>query len=184
MPEPNQPQCVIRAHWMVGDLSHQHYILAGREAGDEVVELKHEADMLAAIARQFALVGADQRVVPEEGLSAGWCVQTPENVEKGGLTAARGAEQHDKLAFTDIEVNGAQCRHLDLSHPVNLRQPARDKNRTGRTGLCRREMLDFRVDGNTKPRQKVRHEPPSAVHKHDRMGSVIAGLANPSAYRL
>ena len=38
------------------DVGHQRHVFAGRQAGNQIVELKHEADVLAAIARQGRVV--------------------------------------------------------------------------------------------------------------------------------
>ena len=42
---------------MLGDLGHQRDVLKLGEAGDQVVELEHEAHVLAAEARQAVVVG-------------------------------------------------------------------------------------------------------------------------------
>ena len=114
---------------MLGDLGDERHVLARRQARDQVVELEHEADVLAAIAGQLALVGADQVVVAEDDLAGGRRVEPAEDVEQRRLAAAGRAEQHDKFAFANVEIDRAQRMHLDFARPINLRQPARDKHR-------------------------------------------------------
>ena len=41
---------------MRGDVGHQRHVFAGRQAGNQIVELKHEPDVLAAIAGQRRIV--------------------------------------------------------------------------------------------------------------------------------
>ncbi len=52
--QPDQCQRLVRVHRIVGDLGHQFDILARGQAGHQVVELKHEADVIAPVAGQFA----------------------------------------------------------------------------------------------------------------------------------
>ncbi len=65
--EADQSQRVVRQHRRLRDLGHQRDVLARGEARNQVVELKHEADMLAAIAGQFRLAGPGELVVPPPG---------------------------------------------------------------------------------------------------------------------
>ena len=48
--QPDQPQRLLGAHRVRGDLGHQRDVLARRETRDEVVELEDEPDVLAPIA--------------------------------------------------------------------------------------------------------------------------------------
>jgi hypothetical protein len=88
MAEPHQLQRRHRVHRVLGDLGHQRHVLAHREVGDQVVELEHEADMLAPITRQPGLAGADQRMVTKIGDADTGRVEPAEDVEQGGLAAA------------------------------------------------------------------------------------------------
>gem|GEM_PF-6876721 len=99
--------------------------LARRQARDQVVELEHKADVVAAEQRQVALAGCGEVVVEVEDLAGGRRVEAAEDVEQRRLAAARGAEQHHQFARVQLEVDAAQRRHLDLAHPVDLGQAAR-----------------------------------------------------------
>ena len=50
-------------HGPGGDIGDQFDVLAGGEAGNQIVELEDESDMFAAVQRQLALVGRGEVVV-------------------------------------------------------------------------------------------------------------------------
>src|SRR5262245_24216432 len=56
----HQLQGLLRPHRLAADLRDQGDVLAGRQAGDEVVELEDEADVLAAVAGQGCVVVGGQ----------------------------------------------------------------------------------------------------------------------------
>jgi hypothetical protein len=51
------------------------------QTGHEVIELKHEADMLAPVIRQVAIIKAGQFQVPEEQPAAGRVIEPAHYVE-------------------------------------------------------------------------------------------------------
>ncbi|MEO8418232.1 MAG: hypothetical protein ABI475_05860 [Methylophilaceae bacterium] len=48
--------CLLRRHRAAGDVGYQRHVLARGEAGDQVVELEHEADVVAPVFGQPAIV--------------------------------------------------------------------------------------------------------------------------------
>ena len=131
--EPDQRERVRRVHRIGRDVGHQRDVLARGEARDQIVELEHEADVLAPEARQLRLVRAAEVVVEEVGLAARRDVESAQDVQQGRLAAARGPQEHDELRGVDVEIDPAQRVHLDLAEPVHLREAARDQHR--RSGL-------------------------------------------------
>src|SRR3546814_18034074 len=78
----------------------------------QVVELEHEADVVAAPLRE--LPGAhliDARAVDFD-LAAAGRVQAADQVEQGGLARTRGTHQRDEVALVDVPVQAVQ--HGDL----------------------------------------------------------------------
>jgi hypothetical protein len=130
--EPHEVQRVIGTHGVHGDLGDQRHVLARREAGDEVVELEHEPHVLAAVARERAVVGGHEVVVAEVHLAAGGRVEPAQDVQQGGLPAARRAEDHHELALEEVEVDALERVDLHLAHQIRLGQPARVEDRVGR----------------------------------------------------
>ena len=63
--ETDKRQRLVRAHRIFGNLGDQRDILIGGEARDQIVELKHKADMFAAIGRQPAIIERGQLKVLE-----------------------------------------------------------------------------------------------------------------------
>jgi hypothetical protein len=90
------------------------------QAGNQVVELEHEAHVVPAVEGQDALVGRRELLVPIEHPPPGRYVETSEDVQERGFAAARGPEEHHQLAQLQLEVDSTQSGDLDLTHPVDL----------------------------------------------------------------
>ena len=89
----------------VGDLGDERDVLARRQAGDEIVELEDEADVLAAVARSARFVGRRQVVVAVEDLAAVGTSRPPRMLSSVDLPAAGRAEQHDELALVEFQLH-------------------------------------------------------------------------------
>jgi hypothetical protein len=100
------------------DLGDHGYVLAGREAGNEVVKLKDEPDMEAAVFGQRPLIGLGQIPAPVRDKAMGRRIEPTQDIEQGRFPAAGRSEQHNQLAGVEFHVNAAQGAHLDLSHLV------------------------------------------------------------------
>ena len=90
--------------------------------------------MLAPVSGQFGVVGADEVVVAPSRFAAAWRVEAAEDVEQGRLARAGRPEQHDKLAFIDIEIDVLQRVDLDFAQGIGLRQIACVKDHAA--GYC------------------------------------------------
>ncbi len=117
-------QRLIHGHGRRGDVGHQRHVLGHREAGDEVVELEDEADVLAAIARERGFVGAAQAQRLEPQVARAGHVQPAQQVQQRGLAAARGAEHHQELAARDVEVDVRQRADRRRSVAIDLAERA------------------------------------------------------------
>jgi hypothetical protein len=87
----------------VADIRHQRDVLASCEAGDQVVELEHEADVLAPVSGQFRLIGVGELMVGEADFSRRRGVETAENVEQRRFAAPRGTQQDNEFACANLE---------------------------------------------------------------------------------
>ena len=76
--------------------------------------------MLAPIARQFRIVGTDEVMLAPPRLTGGGRVEPAEDIEQRRLAGARRSEQHDEFALIDVEVDVAQCMHLDFAHHIDF----------------------------------------------------------------
>ena len=141
-PQAHEAQRLLRRHRRGGDVRDQLHVLARRETGDEVVELEHEPDVLAAVAGQLAFVRGGEIVVEEVDLPAGGRVEAAQDVEQRGLAAARRAQDHDELAPAEIQVHGAQRVHFDLAHAIDLGEAPGPEHRrvTGAHSLRRHRL--------------------------------------------
>ena len=58
MARPTSAERLFRRHRLLDDLGDQRHVLAGRQAGNQVVELKDETDVRPAVVGERRLVGA------------------------------------------------------------------------------------------------------------------------------
>src|SRR5690625_32000 len=126
--EPDDLKRLLRCHGLARYFGDDGHVLAGGQAGDEVVELKDEADVVASVIRQSRFVGVGEVDVAVHDAAAAGRIEAAEDVEEGGFAAARGAEQHDEFARVEVEIDAPQRVHLDLTHIVDLREVAHLKD--------------------------------------------------------
>ena len=124
-------QRVGRVHRPGGDVGDQRHVLPGRQAGNQIVELKHEADVLAAVAGERGVVEFGELLPAVEHRAAGGHVEPAQDIEQRALAAAGRAQQHDELAGVQIEVDAAERVHVDFAHVIDLRQSAGGENDLG-----------------------------------------------------
>ncbi len=91
-------------------------MFARGEAGDQVVELEHEADVVAPVFGQPAIV----ELAALLGRAAAGNVQSAEDIEQGRLATPRRTQEHQYFARVDIQVDLAQCLHGYLVHTIAL----------------------------------------------------------------
>ena len=132
----HQGQGFGRVHGIVRDVGDECHVLAGREAGDEVVELEDEPHGLAAVGGQGFLVGVGQVLATVGQGAAGGGVEAAQDVQQRRLAAARGAEQHDQFAGKEVQVDPGQRPHFhDRAGMIDLGQVAgREKRGEWRRG--------------------------------------------------
>src|SRR5690606_18722999 len=76
-------QRLLWRHRVGCDLGDQRHVLERGQARNQVVELKHEADVLASILRQLRIVERSDVALEEEHLAARGCIEPAEDVEQG-----------------------------------------------------------------------------------------------------
>ena len=103
---------LLRPHGIARDLGDQRHVLARGQARHQIVELEHEADMVAAVERQRAVVEAAELMVGEPDLAGGGAVEAADDVEEGRLARARRPEDDHELARRRLEIDAAQGVHL------------------------------------------------------------------------
>ncbi len=130
---PDDAERLLLLHRPGGDLRHQRHILARGEAGDEIVELEDEADMIAAVKRQLALVHPGEVVLMEQHLAGGRPVESTQDIQEGGFAGTRRSQQNQDFGIEDIEVDAAQGGNVDLARAIDLCK-AVDVKRHARSG--------------------------------------------------
>jgi len=101
-------------------------VVGDREVGDEVEELKDEADLAAAQLRPGRLAELVDSAAAEVDLAGCGSVEPAEQVQQGRLAAARGAHDADELALGDRQVDAAQRRDRDAVAFVGPLETGRD----------------------------------------------------------
>ena len=130
--QPHQRQRLFGRERMAGDFRDHRHVLARRQARNQVVELEHEAHVLAPKARERRVIGAAQILAAIKHLPAAGHIQPAQNVQQGGLAAARRPQHHHQLAALQRQIHPAQRAHLHIAHVIGLGQPLRPEN--GRSG--------------------------------------------------
>ena len=99
--QTDQAERLFRCHRLLDDLGDQRDVLAGRQAGNQVVELKDETDVRPAVLRERRLVGRRQVLLAVHDLPGRRHVEASENVEQGRFAAAGRTQQDHELTGTD-----------------------------------------------------------------------------------
>ena len=93
--------------------------------GDQIVELKHEADMVAAIGGERAVVEFGQFVLLEEDPAFARGVEAADDVQQGGFATAGLAQQNDDFTPKQFEVDAVEGPNRDLAGVVDFRDASR-----------------------------------------------------------
>jgi hypothetical protein len=128
--QANQIQSLRGVHRMLRNFGYQRDVLDGCKAGDQIIKLENETDMLAPEAGECSVSGGAEIVVEVANLAARGYVQTPEDIEQSGFATSRWAEYHDEFASVQVQIDSAQGVHFHFAHPVYLGDAVDVKNRT------------------------------------------------------
>src|SRR5690606_7588423 len=90
----------------------------------QVVELEHEADVVAPVVGERRVRGSAQLGALVEERAGARNVEAADDVEQRRLAAARSAQQNQELTLLQGEVDSAQCVHVDFAHAINLTEPS------------------------------------------------------------
>ncbi|KAG1393634.1 hypothetical protein G6F59_014324 [Rhizopus arrhizus] len=96
----------------VGQQQRQLDVLLRGQHRHQVVELEHEADVVAAPGRQLAAAHLVDALAFDADLAAAGVVQAADQVEQGGLARTGGAHQRDEVAARDVQGDAVQHLHF------------------------------------------------------------------------
>ena len=106
------PRLFFRAF---ADEEGHHHVFQGGKFGQQVVELVNEAEILVSQSAQLLLTQLGQ-VLPHQGNTAGGrFVQPAQDVQQGGFSAARRADDAYASAFFHLQGQVVQHLHVQLS---------------------------------------------------------------------
>ncbi len=126
--QAHQFERFLGSHRCLGNFGHRGNVFPRGQAGNQVVELEHEADVMAAVTGQFPVIGGTQLHVAITHLARGRHVESAENIEQRRLAGAGGAQHHHQLAGIEIQIDAAQGMHLDFTLIVDLGESASLEN--------------------------------------------------------
>src|SRR5580765_8263701 len=118
--EADERERFARPHRMFRDFSHERHIFVGRQAWNQVVELKYEPYRLATIGSEAALIEAGQLETFEKQMAAACTIETAHNVEERRFSAARGPQQNDHFTMQDFKIDAAQRAYFNLTGRVHF----------------------------------------------------------------
>ena len=107
-------------HRLAHDVRHQGHVLAGGQAGNQVVELEDESHVVAPVFSERRLIGGRQIAIAIGHRAARRHVEAADDVEERGFTAAARPEHDDELARPNGQRHAAERMHVDFAHPVDL----------------------------------------------------------------
>src|SRR5450759_2644333 len=108
--KPDQPQAIEHplaplAYGHTFDAQHQFDIFVGRIVGRKAKGLEDKTHLLAAEMGQLPFIERIGFVAKYAYNSTGWAVETTDDVEQGGLSAARAAFKGHKTARIDFQAD-------------------------------------------------------------------------------
>jgi len=116
-------------HRIDADFRHQLDVFQRSQARDQIVELEHEAHMLAPEGSQCRFVGAGQVVVQIVQSAGSRRIETAQNVQQSGFAAAGSSQQHDEFARMQFKIDMPERLDLHFAHRVYLAHIAQRKYR-------------------------------------------------------
>ena len=91
-----------------GQPHRHHHVAAGRQAGDQVEGLEHDAHGVAAVGEQRGAAQVGHRGVAEGDVAGGRAEQAGQAGEQRRLAATRRTEEHDQLAVLGREAQSVE----------------------------------------------------------------------------
>jgi hypothetical protein len=111
----------------------QGHVLEAGQAGEQIEELKDEADLVAADGSQLVIREAAQDLAVEGNAAGGRRVESTNQVEQGGLARSRRPDDRHHLASIDVEAHIVQ--RDDAPAPVELLGNVVELNHSRASGL-------------------------------------------------
>ena len=101
-------------------MSRQLHVLQGRQVLDQVVELEHEAHVIAPVGGELLFIEGRDPLAVQVHLPLGRSVHAAQDVQDGGLPRTGGADDDTELPLLNLEVHIVQGRNLHLACLIHL----------------------------------------------------------------
>ena len=108
--QPDQRERLLGRHRIVRDVGDQRDVLARGQAGDEVVELEHEPDVVPPVLRELFLVGVGEVAASEEDPPGRWRRRARRECSAASTCRCRRAQQHEQLARVKLKSTPSSAR--------------------------------------------------------------------------
>ena len=118
--KPHLFQGLRRVQRILRDLGGQLHVFQRRQILDQVIKLKHKADVISAVGGELLLrVGGDLLPVQDHApFRQG--IHAAQDIQDRGLSCAGRADDHAELPFLDLKIHIPQGLDVHLAHMVDL----------------------------------------------------------------
>ena len=89
-----------------------------RLVGDEVIALEHKAHRVVAVGVPVAVPVLFCGAAVDDEIAAGVAVKSADDVQRGGLAAAGGAQNGDELILPELQIDAPQGLHRGPAHRI------------------------------------------------------------------
>ena len=103
--QPNLLQHFTRIKRAFADLLRQFDVLQRRQVRHQIVELKDETHVVAAVFRQLRRAKPGDFLIPNNNSPAGRFVHAAEQVQHGGFARAGRSQHHAELALFNVKID-------------------------------------------------------------------------------
>ena len=123
IPEPDFAQGFLRPAAALGmrharDRQRQLHIRQNRLVGDQVIGLKDKSDGVVAVGVPVGVRELSGGASVDNQISRAEAVQTPDDVQQCRLTAARVAQDRDKLTLSEFKIDSLERMHLGVGDHI------------------------------------------------------------------
>ena len=118
--QPHHLQCLGGIKRVLADLVCQLHVLKRGQAGDQVIELEHETDVMPAIEGQLSLGELADVFALEQDLAGSAAIHAAEHIQQRGLAGSGRTNHNAQFTLFDGKAHPIQGGNLHLAHGVDL----------------------------------------------------------------
>ena len=108
VPQAQGMQELIYIQWLFAEVSPYLDVLPDSQIGDQIVHLKHIAQVIPPISRQLLRVHFPQGDIADGDLPRIRRINTADDVQQGAFSAAAGSQQHAEIPLLHLHVDALE----------------------------------------------------------------------------